>query len=142
MRPADLDALVALCAEHAEYEQARFENTGQRERLTDAFFGPLPRLLGWTVGEPTSLLGYATATVDFSTWSAMRYLHMDCLYVRADARGRGLGQLLLGAVRDAAAVRGIREVQWQTPQWNTDAQRFYQRFGAGALPKQRYTLLV
>ena len=86
--------------------------------------------------------GYATATVDFSTWRAAPYLHMDCLFVRAEYRGRGMGALLLHAVLDHARAHRLGEVQWQTPSWNVDAQRFYGRHRAGSSSKTRYTLTL
>lgn len=136
-RPRRADRNVC---EHALYERTGCSEPGQRERLALALFGPAPALLGWVIGDPGALHGYATATIDFSTWTAARYLHMDCLFVRANARGQGLGQRLLDAVKDAAIVNGIENLQWQTPLWNIGAQRFYERCGARAAAKQRYTL--
>ena len=37
---------------------------------------------------------------------------------------------------------GLQEVQWQTPEWNDGAVRFYERRGAVAKAKQRFTLTV
>jgi hypothetical protein len=47
---------------------------------------------------------------------------------------------LLNAVRAHAAVSGIPEIQWQTPDWNEDAARFYLPTGAAMLPKARFIL--
>jgi hypothetical protein len=38
------------------------------------------------------------------------------------------------------AACGDDEIQWQTPTWNTDARRFYERLGARPAEKIRYTL--
>jgi GNAT superfamily N-acetyltransferase len=142
VEPPDVDELIVMCAEHAAYERAPFTDDGQRERLAAALFGPSPALLCWVAGEPHALQGYATATLEFATWTARRFLHMDCLFVRAAVRGRCLGQKLFEAVRDTALSLGVDAMQWQTPQWNTGAQRFYERRGASAVQKQRYTLLL
>ncbi|MGP3950192.1 hypothetical protein [Streptomyces sp. 7N604] len=37
---------------------------------------------------------------------------------------------------------GLTEVQWQTPAWNEGAARFYERLGARAKEKLRYSLPV
>lgn len=140
--PHDLGKLVDLCAEHAEFERTAYDREGKRELLQRAFSGNPPLLAGWVAAHGKSLVGYATATIDFSTWSAERFMHLDCLYVREPHRRSGLGKRLLQAVVDDARRRGVRELQWQTPAWNTAADRFYRRLGAVARPKLRYILQV
>ena len=51
----------------------------------------------------------------------------------------GPAQQVLDALRSYAADAGIDEIQWQTPDWNHDATRFYQRLGAQSLAKLRFT---
>jgi RimJ/RimL family protein N-acetyltransferase len=41
-----------------------------------------------------------------------------------------------------ARALGLTEVQWQTPSWNEGAIRFYDRLGARARAKTRFTLTV
>lgn len=43
---------------------------------------------------------------------------------------------------DAARGLGVEHVQWQTPCWNTDAIRFYDRVGALVQDKVRYRLTL
>lgn len=136
--PADLPALVALCEAHADYERAGPVAADLAERLHPALFGPEPRLGCLVLAGPDGeLAGYATFTRDFSTWSGAEYTHLDCLYLTPAHRGRGWGHLLLEAV---VAAAGGGELQWQTPEWNTGAQRFYERLGARPATKIRYTL--
>lgn len=139
---ADLEQLVGLCAEHAAFESAEYEPDGKIEKLRVAFDRTYPMLCGWVAECTGGLVGYATATIDFSTWSAEAFMHLDCLYVREPHRGHGVGRRLMQAALAEARRRNIREMQWQTPDWNTDADRFYRRLGAVARPKLRYGLLV
>ncbi|MDO1528197.1 GNAT family N-acetyltransferase [Fulvimonas sp. R45] len=139
-RPDDLAALVAMCGEHAAYERASYAPAGKAEALSRALFSTPPRLHAWVaevLGEP---VGYATATLEFSTWQAGEFLHMDCLYVRAGRRDGGTGAALLHAVVDFARRAGCAEIQWQTPAWNADAARFYRRSGAVEKAKRRFLL--
>ena len=85
------------------------------------------------------IVGYATCTPELSTWDPVEYLHLDCLFLCEGQRGLGLGQLLLDVVRAEAAASMFEEVQLHTPAWNVDAIRFYDRTGAGATDKRRYT---
>lgn len=138
--PEDLATLVVLCDEHARYEGAVPVPPGVAEGLAQALFSTPPRLHAWVAEERGELLGYATATVEFSTWQAREFLHMDCLFVREGRRGSGIGARLLDAVIAAARRAGCREIQWQTPDWNVDAARFYRRVDAVEKPKRRFLL--
>ena len=138
----DLDELVDLCAEHAAFERASFDPAGKREKLATLFFACEPALLGKVATREDSLVGYATASVELSTWAAGRFMHMDCLFVREAQRGHGIGARLMESIIQEAAGLRIAEMQWQTPHWNTAADRFYRRTGASVSEKLRYTLRI
>jgi GNAT superfamily N-acetyltransferase len=138
-READLDALLVLCAEHAEYERASFDAEAARRNLGRFVFSDTPRAWCVIVEIEGALAGYATYSLEFSTWRAAEFVHMDCLFVRASHRDRGLGSQLMQAVIDAARERGTW-LEWQTPSWNADAIRFYDRLGATRSDKVRYRL--
>jgi GNAT superfamily N-acetyltransferase len=133
IREDDIDALMSICREHALYERSKYEEDGKADRLNCALFAPEPKLRAWLAEASGELIGYATATIDFSTWSAQKFLHMDCLFVRDGWRNMGVGVALLDRVV-------AHEVQWQTPDWNTDASRFYRRCGATEILKRRFYL--
>lgn len=134
----DLTAFVDLCAEHAAFERADCTRAGKLEALHEAFRSDL--LLGWVAEATGSVIGYATATIDFSTWRAAKFMHLDCLFIQESARGRGVGCRLFRAVLEEAQRREISELQWQTPEWNLEADKFYRRFGPVVTRKLRYTL--
>ncbi|MGW1226734.1 N-acetyltransferase family protein [Streptomyces sp. NPDC002530] len=137
---ADLPAIARLCAAHAAFEQAGPVPGDLAARLKPVLFSPHPRAWCLVVDHGGELTGYASWSREFSTWQAADYVHLDCLFVSERHRGEGWGSALLNGVRDAAAAAGVRQVQWQTPDWNTDAIRFYGRAGARARPKVRFAL--
>ncbi|MFF5785060.1 GNAT family N-acetyltransferase [Streptomyces sp. NPDC012693] len=141
-RPEDLARVVELIAEHAAYEKAAPPAPGLADRLARLLFAPAePRLRCLVAVLPDgTLAGYATCAPELSTWDGAEYLHMDCLYLTESSRGHGLGPLLMTAVSAEARALGIDEVQWQTPAWNENAIRFYDRLGATSREKRRYTL--
>lgn len=139
-RPEDLPALVEMCAEHAAYEQAAFDPVGKAGGLATALFSSPPRVYAWIARDADRAIGYATASREFSTWSACDHLHLDCLFLRSSERGRGIGAMLLRTVVAAARAQRIHELQWQTPDWNEAAIAFYRRFGADGKAKMRFTL--
>jgi GNAT superfamily N-acetyltransferase len=141
-RPCDIASLVALCADHAHYEKAAYDPVDKARGLHHALFVSPPRLYAWLAWQGGVPIGYATASVEFSTFTACEYVHMDCLFVDAKARGHGTGEVLLDAVIAKARSLDLHEVQWQTPEWNAGAIRFYVRHGAHAKAKQRFVLAL
>jgi ribosomal protein S18 acetylase RimI-like enzyme len=142
VREEDLATLVVLCGEHAAYERSEFQETGQAPRLHAAFFGARPVLHGWVVDSGEGLVGFMTATIDFATWPAESFLHMDCLFLREAYRRQGLGRRLIDQLLEFAREKQIDLIQWQTPVHNTDGIRFYERIGASSKDKKRYFLPV
>jgi GNAT superfamily N-acetyltransferase len=141
----DVPRLVELITAHAEHENSAITITGLATRLTNTLIEPQTRAACFVAEistPPTRVIGYATCTTEFATWSASEYLHMDTLYVDDTHRNHGVGQLLMNAVTTHAAHLGLNEVQWQTPDWNTNAIRFYERLGATATSKTRFKLAL
>lgn len=135
-----MPGIVVLCRAHAVFERAEIDPPAA-DRLSRALFTTPAQLLAWiATDEADRPIGYATATIDYSTWRAREFMHLDCLFVDAAARGGGIGRALIDAVCDTAREAGIDEVQWQTPDWNVAAQRFYMRLGADGRAKTRFTL--
>lgn len=135
----DLPQLVALCREHAQYEQAGW-NEYERVAKLESLLLTRDDVRCWVIDDEGELVGFATAAMELSTWDAARYLHLDCLYLRAAYRGRGLGMDLIAEVARAAVELGAINLQWQTPLWNEGAARFYRRLGASSVDKLRFKL--
>lgn len=141
VRPAhagDAQALAALCRAHAAFEELPYVADGHASRLAQALEDA--RLHAWVAERDGDIVGYASATLDFSTLCARTFVHLDCLYLDPLARNRAVGRALMAAVAEFGRHQGCRDMQWQTPAWNEAALRFYDRTGARRLGKQRYTL--
>lgn len=138
--PADIGQLVELCRLHAEYEGAAYDPVGKADKLTQVLFAE-PAVLHCLVAvSGTTLLGYASATKEFSTWDADYYLHMDCLYLRAEARGLGLGTQFIHQLKTLAQQLNCSHLQWQTPADNDKAIAFYHQQQARSKDKKRFYL--
>jgi GNAT superfamily N-acetyltransferase len=140
--PADLPEVVSLCRRHADHECASYDESGKIARLNDLLFGNDPRLHCWIVDVDGTASGYCTFTIDYSTWHAAPYLHMDCLYLDAPLRGAGIGRVILKKLREVAIAERCISIQWQTPAFNEGAIRFYTREGAKGNEKIRFELPV
>ncbi len=83
------------------------------------------------------VLGYAYASA-FRSRAGYRFTVENSVYVCADAQGRGVGAALLGALIDACAARGMRQMIGVIGEpGNRASIRLHERFGfrhAGTLP--------
>lgn len=140
IRPAEVgDArqLLALVHDHASFERAEASLT--RDDLTRLLAGPAPVQL--TVAEDRGvLLGYSAVTLDYALWRGRYWAHLDCLFVRAADRNRGTGKRLLAHAFAQALAAGADRLEWQTPDWNEAAIRFYCREGAACHTRKRFHL--
>lgn len=139
---ADIHNLIQLCAKHAAHEQCDYDATDKSDLLKNVLLCPSPCITCWIVEIKNTVAGYATFTFDFSTWSARRFLHLDCLYLEEIYRGFGIGEAIMKKIIEVAKAKDCVNVQWQTPDFNEKAIRFYKRIGATYLSKKRFSILV
>jgi GNAT superfamily N-acetyltransferase len=62
------------------------------------------------------------------TWSEGPTCHLEDLFVRPDARCRGVGRALIQHVIDLAKAEGWARVYWMTEAGNERARTLYDRF--------------
>lgn len=138
--PSDLSKLVVLCEKHAAFEKASFSPEGKEENLKKAIFGEKPKLFCLVVATKETIIGYVSYTFDFSTWDAATFIYMDCLFLEEEARSFGIGELLIDRLKQIGIENNCINIQWQTPQFNERAIKFYNRIGAKGKDKVRFTL--
>jgi len=134
----DMEAIINLCELHAHYEGQHYDRTNKLEKLSQALFASPPALKCYVAEVDGDVVGYATATREFSTWNADYFLHMDCLFILESTRGAGVGLKLFGALIECAKQWQCSHIQWQTPSDNTRAIKFYERLGARSKAKERF----
>ncbi len=136
----DMDQLIQLCQEHAEYERSEYNPKGKFVKLTALIFSdqaPVNCVVAESEGQ---LIGYVTFMKQFSTWDAAYYVYMDCLFLRETARGQGIGKELMRSVVRFARDEYCSQVQWHTPDFNHRAIKFYRDYGAISKTKERFFL--
>lgn len=136
----DLPELVELCAAHAEYEKGEYSPEGKLEGLRAAIFGETKKLNCWIVEVDGKAEGFTTFTFDFSTWDAAPFLYMDCLYLNESCRGKGVGTEIMNKIREEALKNNCKNIQWQTPEFNALAIKFYVGLGSTGKQKMRFFL--
>lgn len=135
--PRDLQAIVSLVTELAEYEQLTHLLEITPEGMAPHLFGPQP-VVECVVGEvEQEVVGFALFFSNFSTFLGRPGLHLEDLYVRPEHRGTGLGAALFSHVGRLAVERGCGRLEWSVLDWNTSAIGFYEQMGATVLPDWR-----
>jgi GNAT superfamily N-acetyltransferase len=131
---ADAPLILSLIRELAEYERLSHAVTATEADLERHLFGPGPAapapaecLIGELGGAPQ---GFALFFTSFSTFLARPGLYLEDLYVRPQARGRGLGDALLAHLARVAVERGCGRLEWAVLDWNEPAIGFYKKLGA------------
>ncbi|MEP2058392.1 MAG: GNAT family N-acetyltransferase [Maribacter litoralis] len=139
---SDLNALVYLCELHAIYEKTVYDPTDKIEKLSKHLFSNSPSMYCIVVEVTNELIGYATYMKQFSTWDAEIYLYLDCLFLIEKARGYGIGEQLMNIIKQEALKMQFSHIQWQTPDFNIKAIKFYRRIGAQSKTKERFILNI
>ena len=107
----------------------RFDQDELRRHL----FGEQPRaevLIGESGRSPC---GFALFFHNFSTFEGKPSLYLEDLFVVPEARGRGLGRMLLRELARIAVDRGCSRLEWTVLDWNEPAIGFYKKLGAESL---------
>jgi len=137
--PGDVDAVVALVRELADYEKSLDEARMTREQLHDALFGPVPALFGHVACDADgAVVGFALWFLNFSTWRGTHGVYLEDLYVSPAHRGTGLGRELLRTLAAICTERGYARLEWSVLDWNTPSIEFYR--AAGARPQEGWSV--
>ena len=138
----DIHSIIELCMEHAAYEQANYNSNGKAEKLAAMLFYPNPKLHCAVAECENKIIGYTSFSKECSTWHAAYYIYMDCLFLKDTYRGFGIGKALVNKVIEYAKQSNTHHIEWQTPSFNKRAIEFYERIGAIATEKIRFTLTI
>lgn len=128
---SDCKRILELVQELAEYEKAPLEVTVTLEHFTESGFGKNP--VWWALvaeeTETNTILGFALYYIRFSTWKGQR-MYLEDLLVTQEARGKGIGSLLMNALKTEAKAKGLTAICWQVLDWNEPAINFYKKHQA------------
>ncbi|MAM12874.1 MAG: GNAT family N-acetyltransferase [Rhizobiaceae bacterium] len=109
--PEDINTITEIYAESvlngvASYELEPPSRAEMRKRMEAVTAGGFPYL---AAVENEALLGYAYASA-FRTRPAYRWLVENSVYLAPQARGRGIGRLLLERLVEDCETRGFRQM--------------------------------
>jgi len=131
--PADVPLVLAFIRELALYEHLEHEVVATEADVQAALFGQRPYAevaLACLDGTP---VGFALYFHNFSTFIGKPGIYLEDLFVRPQARGRGVGRRLLQWLARTTLARGGARLDWAVLDWNAPAIDFYRSLGAVAL---------
>lgn len=128
----DIPLILEFVRGLAEYEKNLDKVETTEERIKKTIFGAEPAAQALLAYEDEIAVGFAVFFYTYSTFVGLPGLYLEDLYVKPEARGRGVGRALLRYLARLAKERGCYRIEWAVLHWNESAIRFYK--GLGAVP--------
>jgi len=126
----DVDSLVRLIHDLAEYERSPDSAKIDRDQLRTALFCQSPTVFAHVAEEDGRIIGMAIWFLNFSTWTGRTGIALEDLYVRPGDRARGIGRALVGRLAAIAHQSGYGRIDWSVLDWNESAIGFYESLRA------------
>ena len=126
LAPADHDEWLPLWADYLTFYESELspEVTAisfRRLVEQDGMYAAIAR------DDHDRAVGFVHWTTHSSTWNPRGYCYLEDLFVSRQARRGGVGQALIGHVRDWAEEAGCGKVYWLTQETNAVARAMYDR---------------
>jgi GNAT superfamily N-acetyltransferase len=140
IRPAarnDTPLVLEFIRELARYERLEHEVSASEAELSAALFGDrryAEVIFAESGGTP---VGFALFFHNFSTFKGRPGIYLEDLFVRPEARGRGIGKALLAHLARTAIERRCSRLEWSVLDWNEPSIRFYRNLGAVGMDEWR-----
>lgn len=129
----DVPLILKFIKELAAYEKLLDEVVATEEILRETLFSENANaavIFGYLNDLPVS---FALYFYNFSTFLGRPGIYLEDLFVKPEARGKGVGQKMLAYLAHLAKKQKCGRLEWWVLDWNEIAIGFYQRIGAKAM---------
>jgi len=136
IKPATIEnvpLILSFIKELAGYEKLLHEVVATEDILKETLFGNQTHaevIIGYLDGVAVS---FALYFHNFSTFLGRPGIYLEDLFVKPEARGKGIGQKMLAYLAHLAKSRKCGRLEWWVLDWNETAIGFYKRLGAKAM---------
>lgn len=128
----DAGLILSFIKELAIYENLLSEVKATEAILLDSIFKR--KVVEVVIGEYEGLpVGFALFFYNFSTFLGKPGIYLEDLYIRQEAREKGLGKILLSFIAFLAVERDCGRFEWACLDWNEPSINFYKKMGAVAM---------
>ncbi|HEV2614665.1 MAG TPA: GNAT family N-acetyltransferase [Gammaproteobacteria bacterium] len=127
---SDVPLILNFIKELADYEKLLHEVVATEEILLETLFSDHAHaevVIGYLDNKPVS---FALFFHNFSTFLGRPGIYLEDLFVKPEARGKGIGQKMLAYLAHLAKKRKCGRLEWWVLDWNETAINFYKKIGA------------
>ncbi len=135
----NLPTLLRLIEALADFEKLAPPDSGARQRLEQHGWpenGQKPLFTAWLAYRHDAQTGdatpaaYAITFLTYSSFLCRPTFYIEDIFVLPDFRRHGIGTFFMEHLKREAETQQCGRMEWVVLDWNTDAQVFYQKFGA------------
>ena len=134
----DIPLILEFVRGLAEYEKHLDRVEATEERIRETIFGTEPSAQVLFAYENETAVGFVVFFYTYSTFVGLPGLYLEDLYVKPEARGKGVGRALLRFLARLAKEKNCWRIEWAVLNWNESAIRFYK--GLGAVPMDEWSV--
>lgn len=126
----DIPLILEFVRGLAEYEKHLDRVEATEERIRKSIFGAEPAAHVLFAYENDVAVGYAVFFYTYSSFAGLPGMYLEDLFVKPEARGKGVGRELLRYLARLAKEKGCGRIEWAVLHWNEPAIGFYKSLGA------------
>jgi len=126
----DVPGVIELLREFAEFENLTQFLEATEEKLADVLFGEHSFVQCLVALDNGKLIAYAILYPSFASFRGQKGMYLEDIFIKAEYRGKGLGDRLLKEIAKLALHKGCERIDFVVLDWNTSAINFYEKHGA------------
>lgn len=119
-----IDPLLEMMQDYYQYDQIDFNYQGAHravtELLSNSNFGNI-----WLISSDEVIVGYCVLTLGYSLEFQGRDAFIDEIYLKAQYRGQGIGQMAINFLEEECCRLGVRALHLEVAHNNKPAQALY-----------------
>jgi GNAT superfamily N-acetyltransferase len=135
-KPEDVSSILLLINELAIFEKEPDAVEIDEDYLLKYGFGQDKIFECFVAEMKGEIVGMALFYHRFSTWKGLS-IHLEDLIVNENYRKLGIGKALFERLLKHAKAEKASRFEWVVLDWNTDAIKFYEAYGAKILQEWR-----
>lgn len=135
--PKDVSGILSLINELAAFENEPDAVEINENYLLNHGFGANPSFQCFVAKVKSGeIIGMALFYSRFSTWKGLT-IHLEDLIVKSEHRKKGIGKALFERLLGYAKSEKINRLEWVVLDWNSNAIKFYESYGATVFKEWR-----
>lgn len=134
----DVSLILEFIRELAAYERHLDRVEVTEARIHETLFGAEPAASVIFAFDGDKPVGFAVFYFTYSTFAGLPGVYLEDLFVKPEARGKGVGRQLLRYLARAAKEKGCWRMEWAVLNWNESARGFYRKLGA--VPMEEWSI--